>query len=97
MLELTDFSAEDYIETEEDAASISKPASTRRSRPATNGSSRRRSGTSCGPVGITKTARAAGLTWEGLHKALGESGDPKISTLIAVMRAAGVRFAPRAA
>jgi probable addiction module antidote protein len=43
-------------------------------------------------VGMAEVAKAAGVTREGLYKSLGENGDPKLSTLLGVMRALGVKL-----
>ena len=40
--------------------------------------------------GMTHVAREAGVTREALYKALSPSGDPKLSTLLGVMKALGV-------
>lgn len=42
--------------------------------------------------GMTDTAVAAGMSRQGLHKALGEAGDPKLSTFVEVIRALGFRL-----
>ena len=42
--------------------------------------------------GMTALAQEAGLTRQGLHKALNTDGDPKLSTLIEVARALGFRL-----
>lgn len=42
--------------------------------------------------GMTHVAKAAGITREALYKALSEKGDPKLSTLLGVMKALGLRF-----
>lgn len=42
--------------------------------------------------GMTKVARDAGITREALYKSLSEKGDPKLSTLLGVMKALGLRF-----
>lgn len=42
--------------------------------------------------GMTAVAREAGVTREALYKALSENGDPKLSTLLGVMKAVGLRF-----
>lgn len=42
--------------------------------------------------GMTSIARDAGVTREALYKALSETGDPKLSTLLGVMRALGVKL-----
>jgi probable addiction module antidote protein len=43
-------------------------------------------------IGVTSVAKEAGITRQGLHKALGEDGDPKLTTLLGVMRALGVKL-----
>ena len=43
-------------------------------------------------VTIREVAKAAGVTREGLYKPLGENGDPKLSTLLGVMHALGVKL-----
>jgi probable addiction module antidote protein len=47
--------------------------------------------------GITKVAREAGLTREGLHKALAKNGNPSLGTFLKVTRAVGVRMVAKAA
>jgi probable addiction module antidote protein len=42
--------------------------------------------------GMTSVARDAGITREALYKSLSEKGDPKLSTLLAVMKALGLKF-----
>ena len=42
--------------------------------------------------GMTTVARDAGVTREALYKALSEKGDPKLSTLLGVMKALGVQL-----
>ncbi|MBL8593164.1 MAG: putative addiction module antidote protein [Devosia sp.] len=42
--------------------------------------------------GMTEIAREAGVTREALYKALSERGDPKLSTLLGVARALGVKL-----
>lgn len=42
--------------------------------------------------GMTAIAREAGVTREALYKALSEDGDPKLSTLLGVTKALGVRL-----
>ncbi|MGN6142239.1 MAG: addiction module antidote protein [Mesorhizobium sp.] len=42
--------------------------------------------------GMTAMAKEAGITREALYKALSEKGDPKLSTLLGVARALGVRL-----
>jgi probable addiction module antidote protein len=42
--------------------------------------------------GMTDTAAKAGVTREALYKALSLNGDPKLSTLMGVLRALGLRM-----
>lgn len=42
--------------------------------------------------GMTSIARDAGVTREALYKALSGKGDPKLSTLLGVMKALGIRL-----
>ncbi|MGV0876799.1 addiction module antidote protein [Martelella sp. FLE1502] len=45
--------------------------------------------------GMSAVSRQAGVTREALYKALGENGDPKLSTLIGVLKALGLQLAVR--
>ena len=47
--------------------------------------------------GMTQLAAEAGVTREALYKALSPTGDPRLSTLLGVMKALGVKLKPRAA
>lgn len=40
--------------------------------------------------GMTEVARAAGVTREALYKSLSDEGDPRLTTLLGVIRALGV-------
>jgi len=42
--------------------------------------------------GMATVAREAGVTREALYKALSEDGDPRLSTLLGVIKALGVRL-----
>jgi probable addiction module antidote protein len=42
--------------------------------------------------GMTKIAKDAGLSREALYRALSEDGDPRLSTLLGVMKALGLRL-----
>lgn len=42
--------------------------------------------------GMTSVAKEAGVTREALYKALSESGDPKLSTLLGVTKALGFKL-----
>jgi probable addiction module antidote protein len=44
-------------------------------------------------LGMAKVAKAAGLPRESLYRALSPNGNPRLSTLHAVLRAAGLRLA----
>ena len=48
-------------------------------------------------VGMSDVAKEAGITREGLYKALSDKGDPRLSTLLGVMRALGLQLSARAA
>jgi len=45
--------------------------------------------------GMTSVAGEAGVTREALYKALSESGDPKLSTLLGVLRALGIKLSAK--
>ena len=45
--------------------------------------------------GMTAIAKEAGVTREALYKALSERGDPKLSTLLGVMKALGVQLSAK--
>ncbi|MGV8841429.1 MAG: addiction module antidote protein [Bauldia sp.] len=47
--------------------------------------------------GMTQIAREAGVTREALYKALSEDGDPRLSTLLGVAKALGLRLTATAA
>lgn len=42
--------------------------------------------------GMSAVARDAGITREALYKSLSEKGDPKLSTLLGVIKALGLKF-----
>jgi probable addiction module antidote protein len=42
--------------------------------------------------GMTGVAREAGVTREALYKALSEDGDPRLTTLLSVVRALGIKL-----
>jgi probable addiction module antidote protein len=42
--------------------------------------------------GMSEVARQAGVTREALYRALSEGGDPRLTTLLGVARALGVRL-----
>jgi probable addiction module antidote protein len=47
--------------------------------------------------GMSSIARDAGVTREALYKALSETGDPKLSTLLGVMKALGIKLSANVA
>lgn len=40
--------------------------------------------------GMTETAKAAGISREGLYKALGETGNPEFGTVLSILRGMGI-------
>lgn len=40
--------------------------------------------------GMKETAKASGITREGLYKALGENGNPEFTTVLAILRGMGI-------
>lgn len=42
--------------------------------------------------GMTEVARGAGVTREALYRALSEDGDPRLTTLLGVIRSLGLRL-----
>jgi len=46
--------------------------------------------------GMSSVANEAGVTREALYKALSETGDPRLSTLLGVMKALGLRLSAHA-
>ena len=47
--------------------------------------------------GMSRVAAAAGLSRESLYRSLSAAGNPRLSTLVAVLRVAGLRLAVRPA
>lgn len=45
--------------------------------------------------GMSSIAKEAGVTREALYKALSENGDPKLSTLLGVVRALGIQLSAK--
>jgi probable addiction module antidote protein len=48
-------------------------------------------------IGMTELANGAGVTREALYKALSPTGDPRLSTLLGVIKALGLKLKPHAA
>jgi len=46
---------------------------------------------------MTQLASQTGVTREALYKALSPNGDPRLSTLLGVIKALGLKLTPRAA
>jgi probable addiction module antidote protein len=46
---------------------------------------------------MSEVARGAGVTREALYKALSEDGDPKLTTLVGVVRSLGLKLVARPA
>ncbi|OIQ95103.1 hypothetical protein GALL_229080 [mine drainage metagenome] len=47
--------------------------------------------------GMADIARETGLSRESLYRALGENGNPRLETLLKVVKAVGIRFSARPA
>jgi probable addiction module antidote protein len=47
--------------------------------------------------GMSKVAEQAGVTREALYKALSDKGDPRLTTLLGVMKALGLKLTAQAA
>ncbi len=45
--------------------------------------------------GMMQAARQAGLTREGLYKALSRNGNPSLGTILKVLKALGLKFTPQ--
>ncbi|CAN7398129.1 putative addiction module antidote protein [Phyllobacterium sp. LjRoot231] len=54
-------------------------------------------GTVARAKGMTELARNTGVTREALYKALSEKGDPRLTTLLSVMKALGLKLTAAAA
>jgi probable addiction module antidote protein len=48
-------------------------------------------------IGMSTVAKEAGITREGLYKALSDKGDPRLSTLLGVTKALGLHLSIRPA
>ena len=48
-------------------------------------------------MGMTQLAAKAGVTREALYKALSQTGDPRLSTFLGVMKGLGIKLSPRPA
>ena len=88
MTEATDFLLSDHLKTEEEVASYLRSVMEDNDPELLRVSllSLARS------EGMTEIARRSGISREGLYKSLGESGDPKFSTLCKITEALGFRL-----
>ncbi len=91
--DLKPFDAANYLETPEDIAAFLEAAA-EEDDPAFL---MRALGIAARSRGMVKLARDSGISREGLYKALGEDGNPTLSTLMAVAKALDLRlaFVPR--
>ncbi|WP_180898518.1 addiction module antidote protein [Martelella soudanensis] len=89
--ELTPFDAAGYLETPEDIAFYLE-AVLEDGDPALIAAAL---GDVARSKGMSAVSRRAGVTREALYKALSENGDPKLSTLIGVLKALGLQLAVR--
>lgn len=87
-LTLKAFDAAKYLETEEDFAALLTDA-LETGDPAYIANAL---GVVARARGMTQVAKDAGVTREALYKALSPTGDPKLSTLLGVMKALGIKF-----
>lgn len=87
-LKTTKFDAADYLETPEDIAMFLNDA-------IENGDAEEflhALNTVARSVGMTKIAKQAGLGRQNLYKALGGEAQPEFSTILKVIKAAGVKL-----
>ena len=88
MLETTKFDVAEYLDTEELRAGyldlVAKEGSPEEFLSAINDVARAR--------GISKTAKEAGITREGLYKALSPDGNPTFTTICKILNAIGYTF-----
>ncbi len=88
MLETTPFDMAEYLDTEEERQGyidyVSQNGTEEELLEALNTVARAR--------GMTKTAEAAGLTREGLYKALSPNGNPSFATVCKILKTFGYRI-----
>lgn len=89
--ELTPFDAADYLDTPEDIAFYLEAVL----EDGDPGLIAAALGDVARSKGMSAVSRQAGVTREALYKALSENGDPKLSTLIGVLKALGLQLAVR--
>jgi probable addiction module antidote protein len=88
MMKTTAFDPADYLDTPEAQEELLADA-------AASGDARYIAialGTIARARGMTKVAKDAGVTREALYRALSEDGDPRLSTLLGVAKALGLRI-----
>lgn len=86
----TRFDASEYLETPEDIAAFIEASMEDDPTPAELAHAM---GTVARAIGMSELARKTGLSREALYKALSEDGNPRLSTLMAVFKALGLRLA----
>lgn len=90
MLKTTKFDVADYLDTEElreeYIENVSKDGTPEELLKAINDVARAR--------GMTKTAKEAGITREGLYKALSPEGNPAFTTVCKILNAIGYKLIP---
>ncbi|MBC5766065.1 addiction module antidote protein [Ramlibacter albus] len=88
---ISDYNAAEYLKTPEDvAAYLELCFEEAQGDPAVIAAAL---GTAARASGMSQVAREAGLTREGLYKALSADGNPSLSTIVKVLAALGLRMA----
>jgi probable addiction module antidote protein len=85
---MTDFDAADYLRTEEAQAAFLSAAFEEDD----EDEIRRALATVARARGMAEVARGAAMSRQGLYKSLSDKGDPKLSTLIGLIRALGMKM-----
>jgi probable addiction module antidote protein len=87
-LQTTKFDIQDHLKTPEDRAAYLAAAFEE----GDNAFIRQALNDIARAMGMTEVAKASGISREGLYKALGKKGDPKLSTLLGVAKALNVHL-----
>lgn len=87
-LETTKFDVQDYLKTPEQQAAYIEAALEEGDAPFLA----KALGEVARARGMTQVAKDAGVTREALYRALSEKGDPRLSTLMGVMKALGMKL-----
>ena len=88
MLKLTEFDMAEYLDTEE----LQKGYLEYNSTEGTSEDLLHAIHTVARARGMSKTAKEAGITREGLYKALGENGNPTFTTVMNILNAIGYKI-----